>query len=566
MLAATITIIGGALIAGAAHVAASSTTGADTSSALHQIAAVPADAAELVAWKPDAWGRERTLEPGTRALVAAAYIRAWAALGRYQTDGNTDELFDTFSGEARTAAEGIAHTGPTATWDVKHTLQLTFYALDGATIAFTDGGASILRTEGTGPGETVIMAHENYQAVMVLEDGYWRIRQLRRGSASGLETVAASSAGATLTTGVAAHALVTLHDFTATEYRPNSWSRHATNSMLRDLRQAKRLGLTALRVPLPLAQFGEPAKDTEALHQLATLLNIAQQVGIGIEPVLLDGLADLSPASWVQANAEATAVVQAAHQSPALIAWDLADRPDVRTAGAATSTEIRALFVQLSETVRNLDAVTPLTISWSTTTDAIDPAMASLVDAVTVHLTGTATVANAINQLRTLAPTRPAIIVVTGLTTDGGWQPEPRTETSQAYDIAAVLLAADRAALTGVSVQTLRDTVAQPASGLLRANQSLKPAAHLFSPEAQLAGVSAPTTIDYLTTKFALAAAAALAALVIFVLVAARRQRRRQAERIRRRNDRIGRLTDVQPAQGPLSRRRQSAHRAPPRQ
>ncbi|MDY7541911.1 MULTISPECIES: hypothetical protein [unclassified Cryobacterium] len=537
-----------------------SSTGATVSSGLHEVATVPVNASQLVTWLPDAWQRERVLEPATRMMIAASYIRAWAAIGHFQSTGERPAVNDTFSGSARRAVLELPRTGPSATWDLRHSLELEFYALDGATVAFHDGGANIARTVGTGLNETVLLGHESYDVVMVLEDGFWRIHQLRRSAGSDTVTLTTDAAGATVITGAPTTTPLTIPESLATEYRPAGWAPVvpvvakatatptptpgatptaapavtpvpaptvlAPATLGADFARLRALGFDTIRVPLPYTQLGGAKPTDDAITGLITLLEQADRHGLRVELVLFDGFPDLTPANWLAADAHLTAIATAVRGQPALALWDLADRPEQRSTGSPSPAEIRAFLLHTGATLRELDPGTPQTISWATSTAASDPSMAGLVDAVSLHLTGGGDPAAAIEAVRTALPDRAMLLTVTGLSTEGGWGPLPKTEARQASDVARVLLGAERAGLSHLSVATFADTKTD-AGGLLRADGSAKPAAALFESGAQLTTIPVPGLLDYATSKFWILVFAVLLAGAGALLLARRRRRKR---------------------------------------
>ncbi|TFC17326.1 hypothetical protein [Cryobacterium glucosi] len=538
-----------------------SSTGAKVSSGLHEVATVPVNASQLVSWLPDAWQRERVLEPATRMMIAASYIRAWAAIGRFQSTGERPAVNDTFSGAARRAVLDLPRTGPSATWDLRHSLELEFYALDGATVAFHDGGANIARTVGTGLNETVLLSHESYDVVMVLEDGFWRIRQLRRSAGSDTATLTTDAAGATAITGTPTTTPFTVPASLATEYRPAGWAPVlpvavtasatptptpgatptpapsvvpipaptllAPATLGADFARLRALGFDTIRVPLPYTELGGAKPTDDAITGLITLLEQADRHGLRVDLVLFDGFPDLTPANWVAADAHLTAIATAVRGQPALALWDLADRPEQRTTGSPSPAEIRAFLLHAGSVLRELDPGTPQTVSWATSAAAADPSMARLVDAVSLHLTGGGDPTAAIGAVRAALPDRAVLLTVTGLSTEGGWGPLPKTEARQASDVARVLLAAERAGLSRLSVAAFADTKTD-AGGLLRADGSAKPAAVLFEAGAQLTTIPAPGLLDYATSKFwILVFAALLAGAGVLLWVRHRRRKRR---------------------------------------
>lgn len=526
-LAAVLVVVSGVLVVVAANLVSPGSTGADTAAALHQVAIVPPNASELTGWLPDDWQRQRTIEPDTRTLVAAAYIRSWAAIGRYESDGDTNEIFDTFSGAARTSALGIARTGDSATWDLHHSLRLEFYALDGATVAFTDVGASVVRTVGSGDGETVLLSRDTYSVVMVLEDGYWRVRQLQRATVGDPLVVSTALTGLTAIDGSTGnHPSVNAPGTVlATDYRPLTWSTRASAQLKKDFARAKALGLTTLRVPLPFEVFGRSTPSSSAIRGLKTLLAIAAGDELTIDPVLMDGLTDLSPATWVGADAQAAAIVSATSGSSALGIWDLADRPDLRTSNASR-TEVRAFLIQLASIVRQSGSPKPITISFSAASEATDPVMLGIVDVLSVDLSGPDAVSGSIDTLQRNALRRPSLVTVTDLGTEGGWFPVPHTESRQQSAVAGILLAAQRAGLTRVGVASLRDSAASPYVGILRADGSAKPAAALFAHPASLGTVGQPGPLDYVGSKFWITALAVVALVLVLGIFSRVRRRR----------------------------------------
>ncbi|TFD30674.1 hypothetical protein [Cryobacterium cryoconiti] len=498
-------------------------TGAAVSSGLNEVATVPANADQLVNWLPDAWPDEREMEPASRTRIAASYIRAWAAIGRFQSTGETPAVIDTFSGAARRAVLELPSTGPSATWDLRHSLELEFYSLDGATVAFQDQGARIARTVGTGESETVILSQETYDVVMVLEDGFWRIRQLKRALGSDDVTVTTAAAGAATITGATPRAPLPIPSSRATEYRPDGWEARDPAELAADFTRLRALGFDTIRVPLSFTDLGGTRPTDDAIDGVTTLLEQADAHGLRVALVLFDDFPDLTPATWVGAGAHLTRIATAVRGQPALVLWDLADRPDLRTSGPTSAAEIRAFLVYAGSALREIDPETPQTISWATSATAADPAMAGLVDGVTLHLTGNEDPAGAIQAVRTAVPDRPVLLTVTGLDTDGGWSPLPRTEARQVVDVDRVLQAGERAGLSRVSVATFIDTETD-AGGLLRRDASAKPAAALFAASAEPAAVSPPGVLDYARSKFWILMTALFAAAASVLLWVRRRK------------------------------------------
>ena len=486
----------GAILLATKVISLTSTT-ADPAGAFHRVAELPPEADALVQWDTDTWTQDRALEPATRVALEAAYVRAWAAIGVYQSSGATTALTALFTGAAKSDALAVPRDVAVATWSIGHRLRLEFYALDGATVALTDTAARLVRTVGAGQSEAVVDATESYSVVMVLQDGYWRISQLRRAPDATLAVVTGTGSTGTVVTGVPTEPPRPVPAFTGSDYTPVGWPDTAAATITTDLDRARNLGLSAVRVRIPFATLTSEA----SLARLPELLSSAEAAGMRVVLVLFDGLADLSPASWGAADHDLAAVVAATAGGPALSLWDLADGPDRRTA-AATPTEISAFVVHESRLLRDLSPTVPLTVSWSQPDAATDPALVGLVDAVSLSWTGSAAdLPEAIGRVQSVAGGRPVMLAAQTTPTNGGWSPFPHSERRQAVEVAAVLTAAGQAGVTSTVVNQLQDTTTDR-TGLLRVDGTGKPAAALVHPGAPLSTVSGPGIGDYLAANF----------------------------------------------------------------
>jgi hypothetical protein len=320
----------------------------------------------------------------------------------------------------------------------------------------------------------------------------------------------------------------------ATEYTSTMWDSAGgvagARALSADFARLRDLGVTTIRVPLPFAELGGATPSTSALGWLSTILDEADRRGLAVDLVLFDGLDDLSPSEWPAADAQLSAIVAAVGNHPAVALWDLADRPDLRTDGGASPTEIRAFLVHTGALVRELDPGTPLTISWSTAAAASDAAMAAEVDVIGLHLADGRDPTSDLGIVASALPDRDVVITLSGLTTDGGWSPVPRTESAQAAGVAEALLAAQRAGVAQISVASLRDAPTD-AGGILRADGSAKPAALLFESGADLSAAQQSNPMDYLASRFAAVVAAGLVGVTGLIVIRRTRGKRRASPR-----------------------------------
>lgn len=163
--------------------AARSQRSADTASALNLPPDVPDEANSTLTWLPDDADTGREMEPLTRRQIESAYLRAWAqwnlALGRGETAG----LATYFVGPGLTAVEAGVQAAADSGFlvdqrNLGHALQLHVYAADGSIVAFTDTRAKVSQAIRDGNGRVILAEslEAQYDVVMFLEDGNWRIR------------------------------------------------------------------------------------------------------------------------------------------------------------------------------------------------------------------------------------------------------------------------------------------------------------------------------------------------------------------------------------------------------
>ena len=149
-------------------------SGADPASALHDTLSHDPAAARLT-WLPDRPQPARALEPAARLAVADGYLRAWDEL-------TTGYGIDYLTGPAAAAPEAALAAVPTV--DGPHRVELEFYSADGQVLVLTDS-AQISRAASRGDGTLLVTAAvEEFRAILLLEDGNWRLRSLTRLDAS----------------------------------------------------------------------------------------------------------------------------------------------------------------------------------------------------------------------------------------------------------------------------------------------------------------------------------------------------------------------------------------------
>lgn len=194
-----IALVAGALAVGVATllimgaVLVESARGADPASALNRATQLPENIGDIVSWADDPQ-LVRGVEPQTRLLVEAAWVRAWHRVSVAQSSGERAGVDTWFLASLADQVARSTHS-PELLGDPRevelsmggvmqhgHDVRVSFYSLDGSIMAL-DVVSDLERLLGSGES---VRASETYEVVMLLSDGNWRVQSLTR---TGIDTV-----------------------------------------------------------------------------------------------------------------------------------------------------------------------------------------------------------------------------------------------------------------------------------------------------------------------------------------------------------------------------------------
>lgn len=162
-------------------------TGASPDDAFHEATVIPESLSGRVIWLPAAVDLPRSVEPSTQEAVEGTWVRAFGDL-ELVAEGHDDVALETwFIGRAlqtASALESGTKSSITST-AVRHQIVVTFYSADGQVLSLSS--ATTIERERTGVGGSASVSEtvtEQFQALLILSDGNWRIEQFIRGGQS----------------------------------------------------------------------------------------------------------------------------------------------------------------------------------------------------------------------------------------------------------------------------------------------------------------------------------------------------------------------------------------------
>lgn len=357
-------------------------TGADRTSMLHLHEDISATYLPKVQWEI-AMNEGRPMEEQTLGEIERDYLSAWQVrnaayannvpygIADYYTDSMRTELF-------KITDLNLKNKVTLQTTTLEHHPKLEFYSTDGKLVVFTDKNVSAY--EEVYLNENLITKRKllsDYKVMLLLEDGFWRIRQL----------VETSLPEETLEAASQVQNLDNFH-FKGINYYPQDtpWDMFGSNfdeSIIEhDFKLMAEMGINSLRIFIPYESFGKEYVDQEKIQKVKLTLDIAEKTGLDIMPTLFDFYGNYSVHDWTMTNRHVEQVVEALKDHKAIIAWDVKNEPDLDFESRGKE-RVLSWLEQTVDRIRKIDPKHAITIGWSSPEAAIN--LTDKLDLVSFH-------------------------------------------------------------------------------------------------------------------------------------------------------------------------------------
>lgn len=408
----------------------------------------PADA---VSWTPPVRALVRSVTGEDQALLATALTQAWRAFAAASDTGETALLADHFAGIALSRAQLAAQeawTGNTRMVVLEEVARPEFLHLDGSVFQLSAKATTVRYALRDGALAQLDLSQDDVLTTLTNETTGWRIfSHERRGSQP-------------LTPPVRPQ--LTLPRLNGINYYPAGtpwrrfWPEFDANIIATDLDLVAGLGGNAVRIFLPVADFGPDAEGAANLGKLGTFLALADDRGIQVIPTLFDLKPGYRPALWADDVAYLRRVLPVLAASDAVVVVDLKNEPDLDRKAHGPGL-VDAWLTTMALMTREIAPDLALTIGWSSADAA--PDLAGLVDAVSYHdYAGVEGTADRLAQVRSQAGGKPVLVTEVGASSYGlalGFPGSPTAQANLLRDRLSQLGTAD-----GVLVWTLHDFAA----------------------------------------------------------------------------------------------------------
>lgn len=407
-------------------------TGADKSSMLHLQTKTNEAYLPKITWKSlQNEGRpmeKQTLQEIEKDYASAWYVRSVAyksnnifGIADYYTDSARVKLYRTIDLNKKTKTTVNITT-------LEHHPTLDFYSLDGTLVVFTD--RNVLSYEETLIDNEVVFRKKDttsYKVIMLLEDGFWRIRHL----------VTFDAQKEPIKSKRKTFVKEEIENIKGLNYYPKEspWNMCGVafndSIIAQDFKIIKKMGLNTARIFIPYEDFGKAKVHLKKIEKLRKILDAAEDNNIKIVVTLFDFYGDYDIIDWTLTHRHAETIVTAFKDHKAILAWDVKNEPDLDFESRGKE-KVIAWLEQMVATIKIKDKKHPVTIGWSSPEAAVN--LAAEVDFVSFHYyKKVADFKKSYAVLKKAVPNKPLVLQEYGLSSYSGiWNAFTGSQKKQA--------------------------------------------------------------------------------------------------------------------------------------
>ncbi|KAB8155636.1 cellulase family glycosylhydrolase [Kordia sp. TARA_039_SRF] len=372
----------------------------------------------------------RKMDSQTLLKIEQDYLNAWYVKQRAYKTHQTTGIDDYYTENARknildfVAQQQQQNVFVNAT-TLSHQPTVEFFSEDGQLVVLTDN--NVVEYKQVYQGETFVVEtteKADYKIVLLLEDGFWRIRHLVKESVETVEDA------------VETKTLEALH-FRGINYYPQAtpWDMFGDKFDIEiiktDFTILKNANLNTIRIFIPYEDFGAATVTTEKLKKLQQVLDAAEQQELKVIVTLFDFYGNYDVLNWTLTQRHAETIVSTFKNHKAILAWDIKNEPnlDFETRGQQN---VLAWLETMISLVKSIDERHLVTVGWSNTESA--HVLQEKVDFVSFHYyDAAADFSKNYANLKAKINEKPIVLGEFGQSSYGGfWKPFAGSEKKQA--------------------------------------------------------------------------------------------------------------------------------------
>ena len=368
-------------------------TGADRSSMLHLELTSEDAYLPKVVWK-SLENPAREMEKNTLHKIERDYLFAWFVKNNALEKNTKKGIEDFYTQNTRqnlyrTIQYNKSHEISIESTTIKHYPQLEFYSEDGQQVIFTD--KNVVEFQKISQKEiplTTIQDTATYKVMMLLEDGFWRVRHIVKMAP---EPFAKDTLVPKPVFTVKNHQILKNklpYTIKGINYYPknSAWDTFGDlfnkDTIAHDFDIIKKAKLNTIRVFIQYDDFGKAKVNLEKLEKLKTLLDLAEAKELAVMVTLFDFYSDYTIASWTLTHRHAEHIVNEFKDHKAILGWDIKNEPNLDFENRKKDNVMNWLD-HIITVIRETDPNHLITIGWSNSVEATN--LAERLDFISYH-------------------------------------------------------------------------------------------------------------------------------------------------------------------------------------
>jgi len=429
LLIATYVIIIALVVSGLSALFGYLNTGADRSTILHTELKKIEQYAPKVTWSP-LTNEGRQMDDENLSAIENDYLDAWYVKHIAYKTNTTTGIKDYYTDSARLNLFDFIELNSNANITVesttlKHNPTLEFFSEDGQLVVITDKDVVEYKRVYK---DDILVSETNemstYKVVLLLEDGFWRIRHLVKEATKDYKVELQEA----VTNNLEIKGINYYPQATPWDMFGDTFSK---DTIAKDFKIIKDAGLNSIRLFIQYEDFGKANIDQEKLDKLKHVLDAAETADLYVVMTLFDFYGNYDVLDWTLNMRHAETIVLTLKDHKAIMAWDIKNEPnlDFESRGKAN---VLAWLENMINHIKSLDDIHPVTIGWSNTESAI--LLKDKVDFVSFHYyEDLEDLDTSFKTLKTKIPNKAIVLGEFGMSSyDGFWNPFGNSDKDQA--------------------------------------------------------------------------------------------------------------------------------------
>ena len=241
---------------------------------------------------------------------------------------------------------------------LSHTPNIEFFSEDGQFVVLKD--ENVVEHKQMFQDDLLVMETTemaNYKVILLLEDGFWRIRHLVKETVETVENVSNTK-------------VVSELNLKGINYYPQAtpWNMFGDDFSIeiieKDFEIIQNIGLNTIRIFIPYEDFGKANVKAEKLNKLQQVLDAAEKKQLQVVVTLFDFYGNYEILDWTLTQRHAETIVSTFKDHKAILAWDIKNEPNLDFESRGKH-NVLAWLKHMISLVKSIDQNHLVTIGWS---------------------------------------------------------------------------------------------------------------------------------------------------------------------------------------------------------